>query len=113
MSRDNIHVKSISNQIFLWFFMLYNSSWNNVQTLILIEKILNNIPKLSLNMSLQVNILRFSLEVPFTLHLVQLWLVKHQLTCMILGAERCLHLISKYLIIINWWIEKYLCHLKK
>lgn len=80
-----------------------NLSWENSK----------NLPKLSLSMLPQVGILWFFLEVPFVLPLIQLWIGEHQLTCMILGAEGGRYLMSKQLIIVNSWIEKYIFPLKE
>ena len=47
-------------------------------------------------------------EASSLLHLIQLWLGKYQLTCIILGAGGGRHLMSKHLIILNSWIEEYI-----
>lgn len=77
-----------------------------MQNSILAKKDPTNVPKLSINMPPQVEIPGFPLETSFMLHLIQLWLGKHQLNCMTLGAEGGLHLIPNHLIIVSSWIEE-------
>lgn len=72
----------------------YNPTWKEVQTLIVVGKALKNVPKVSLNIPSQVDIQIFPLESSPMLHLIQLWLHKHQLTSLNLGAREGWHLMS-------------------
>lgn len=80
------NIELVSRQRFLQFFLLAysiaimilcNSALKEMQTQILVEKTLKNVPKVSLNMSPYVNILGFPLEVSYVLHLIQLGLGKY------------------------------------
>lgn len=91
-----------------------------MQTPILVEKSPNNVPKLSLNMPPQLDIQIFPFEAPFVLWLIQLWLEKHQLNCMIIGVEEGRHFDVKSFnncMLVNWRVhvplERSRCHINQ